>query len=102
MCALYCSICNNMHNILYAPRLTNIRSLHIAALCIHASMRGIIGQWSCVEVKLVEKWSKPVLLSTLKACPALAAMTLFRQSRLSVQVVSPEHWAYICDTLRHA
>ncbi len=55
-----------------------------------------------MEVKLVDKWPKPVLLTVLKACPALQAMTLFQQSRLSVQTVSAEDWTYICDTLRHS
>ena len=91
-----------MHNILH-DLLTSYRSI-LLLFVLHAYPYAwyIIGQWSCVEVKLVEKWSKPVLLSTLKACPALAAMTLFRQSRLSVQVVAPEHWTHICDILRHA
>ena len=31
-------------------------------------------KWSCIDVKLVEKWPRPLLLSTLKNDPALAGM----------------------------
>jgi len=31
-------------------------------------------KWSCIDVRLIEKWSRPLLLSTLKSDPALTGM----------------------------
>ena len=31
-------------------------------------------KWSCIDVKLVEKWPRPLLLPTLKNDPALSGM----------------------------
>lgn len=54
------------------------------------------GGWVCVDMKAVGPMPHPVTLVQVKADPALADLALVRQSRLSVQPVSPEHWAYIC------
>lgn len=43
--------------------------------------------WIAVELKAGPALAKPVTLTTIKADPALAAMTLLRISRLSVQPV---------------
>ena len=43
--------------------------------------------WIAVELKAGSPLGKPVTLTTIKADPALAAMTLLRISRLSVQPV---------------
>lgn len=43
--------------------------------------------WIAVELKAGSPLAKPVTLTTVKADPALAAMTLLRISRLSVQPV---------------
>jgi predicted RNA-binding protein with PUA-like domain len=57
-------------------------------------------KWVSVDVQLVDKWEKPLLLTTLKdhhSAPKspLDNMLLFRNSRLSVQTVSPTEWEYI-------
>lgn len=45
-----------------------------------------------VKVKPSRKLKNPVTLKSIKANPALAAMELIRQSRLSVAPVRPEEW----------
>jgi predicted RNA-binding protein with PUA-like domain len=52
------------------------------------------GAWVKVPVAPVRKLA-PVTLKQIKAEPALAAMELVRQSRLSVSPVRPEEWAKI-------
>ena len=49
------------------------------------------GAWVKVPVAPVRKLA-PVTLKAIKAEPALAAMELVRQSRLSVSPVRPEEW----------
>lgn len=52
----------------------------------------------CGQVEILDA---PVTLQELKAHAdgALVDMALFRQSRLSVQPVMPEEWAFITDTI---
>ncbi|MDU1668555.1 MAG: EVE domain-containing protein, partial [Bradyrhizobium sp.] len=38
----------------------------------------------------------PVTLAAIKAEPKLAEMALVKQSRLSVQPVTPEEWKLVC------
>lgn len=52
------------------------------------------GAWVKVPVAPVRKLA-PVTLKDIKAEPALAAMELVRQSRLSVSPVRPEEWAKV-------
>jgi predicted RNA-binding protein with PUA-like domain len=59
-------------------------------------------KWLAVDVKLLEKWDVPVLLTELKNDMArdgpsspIANMTLFKQSRLSVHRLTPQEWAHI-------
>jgi predicted RNA-binding protein with PUA-like domain len=53
--------------------------------------------WIMVDVKAVERFPALVTLETLKATGGLDGMELLRRgSRLSVQPVSPAHWAIIC------
>jgi predicted RNA-binding protein with PUA-like domain len=52
------------------------------------------GAWVKVPVAPVRKLA-PVTLKGIKAEPALAAMELVRQSRLSVSPVRPEEWAKV-------
>ena len=54
------------------------------------------GKWSCVDVAAVEALPKPVPLADIKAEPALKDMALVKNSRLSVQPVTPEEWAMVC------
>lgn len=57
-----------------------------------------ITKWSAVDVKLVEIWKSPVLLSEIKSCSAgspIANMMLLKNSRLSVQEVKREEDEFI-------
>ena len=53
------------------------------------------GAWVKVPVEPVRKLASPVTLKDIKAEPALAAMELIRQSRLSVSPVRDEEWALV-------
>lgn len=53
-------------------------------------------RWDCVDIKAVEPLAQPVTLEQVKADPRLAEMVLVRNSRLSVQPVTPEEWQIIC------
>lgn len=60
-------------------------------------------RWVCVEVGFVERFAQVVPLAVLKAEPALAGMPLLqRGSRLSVQPVSPAHFARVVAMARRA
>jgi predicted RNA-binding protein with PUA-like domain len=54
-------------------------------------------RWECVDVKAVRPFKKPVTLDTIKADPRLADMVLVKNSRLSVQPVTDNEWAIICE-----
>jgi predicted RNA-binding protein with PUA-like domain len=51
------------------------------------------GDWSCVDLAPVKPLSRPVTLAAIKADPALQAMKLLRQSRLSVTALAPAEFA---------
>lgn len=53
-------------------------------------------RWHCVDVAAAEPLARPVSLAAIKADPALRDMVLVRNSRLSVQPVTPEEWRHIC------
>lgn len=53
--------------------------------------------WVSVRVEPVEPLARPVTLAEIKAEPALAAMELIRQSRLSVAPVREEEWRRILE-----
>lgn len=54
------------------------------------------GRFGLVTLEAVEPMKRPVTLAQAKADPALGNMVLVRNSRLSVQPVSPAEWAHIC------
>jgi predicted RNA-binding protein with PUA-like domain len=54
-------------------------------------------RFPAVDVAPVEPLKSPVTLATIKADPALAAMELIRQSRLSVAPVREAEWARIIE-----
>jgi len=62
----------------------------------HADSTDDTGQWECVDVAAVTDLPKPVTPAEIKANPKLAGMVLVRNSRLSVQPVSPTEWSMIC------
>lgn len=54
-------------------------------------------RWECVDVKAVGSFAVPVTLEMCKDEPRLAGMILVNNSRLSVQPVTPEEWALVCE-----
>jgi len=54
------------------------------------------GQWECVDVAAVKALPQPVTLAEIKSTPALKAMVLVRNSRLSVQPVTESEWRKVC------
>lgn len=54
------------------------------------------GQWECVDVAAVADLPNPVTLAEIKATPQLKDMVLVRNSRLSVQPVTPAEWRKVC------
>jgi predicted RNA-binding protein with PUA-like domain len=53
------------------------------------------GRFGMVVVKAVRDMPKPVTLAVIKGTPELDAMTLVRNSRLSVQPVRAEEWKIV-------
>lgn len=54
-------------------------------------------RWECVDIKAVRPFTKPVTLAMCKADPRLEDMVLVNNTRLSVQPVTPEEWAIVCE-----
>ncbi|SLN62972.1 EVE domain protein [Roseovarius albus] len=54
-------------------------------------------RWECVDIKAVGPLQTPITLAMIKADPRLAEMALVRTSRLSVQPVTADEWAIVCD-----
>ena len=57
--------------------------------------KGDSDKFGLVDVTAIEKLPTPVTLAQIKADPALAEMVLVKNSRLSVQPVTPAEWAHI-------
>ncbi len=55
-------------------------------------------KWSSVNIKFVHTLERPVLLTEMKADPALSDMALFKQSRLSVQIIKKNEADHIFKT----
>ncbi len=54
-------------------------------------------RWECVDVKAVRDMPRPVTLAAVKAEPRLSDMSLVTSMRLSVQPVTAEEWAIVCE-----
>ncbi len=54
-------------------------------------------RWECVDVKAVAPFPRPVTLQMCKDDPRLTSMVLVNNTRLSVQPVTPEEWAIVCE-----
>lgn len=54
-------------------------------------------RWECVDIRSVAPFPIPVTLETCKADTRLKDMILVKNSRLSVQPVTPEEWRIICN-----
>ncbi len=55
------------------------------------------GTWECADFIIIRPFTKPVTLKQVKAEPSLAEMVLVKNSRLSVQPVTAQEWAKICE-----
>lgn len=53
-------------------------------------------RWECVDIKAVAPVQRPVTLDEIKRRADLAEMVLVKNSRLSVQPVTPEEWRIVC------
>lgn len=53
-------------------------------------------RWDCVDIRALWPLDRPVTLDEVKVDPRLAEMVLVKNSRLSVQPVTPEEWRIIC------
>ena len=51
--------------------------------------------WDCVDIRAVAHVPNPVGLDAIKSDPALKDMVLVKNSRLSVQPVTPGEWRHI-------
>ena len=54
-------------------------------------------RWECVDIRAVKPMQIPVTLEQIKTDPRLTDMVLVKNSRLSVQPVTTEEWAIICE-----
>ena len=54
-------------------------------------------RWECVDIRAVKPLNIPVTLEQIKTDPRLTEMVLVKNSRLSVQPVTAEEWAIICE-----
>ncbi len=55
--------------------------------------------WEQVDVKFIHAFATPLPLGDIKQRPALQRMVLVKNSRLSVQPVTPAEWETICRLL---
>ena len=55
------------------------------------------GKFGMVDIKAVKPLPEPVTLEAVKAEKQLAKMALVANSRLSVQPVTAEEWALVCE-----
>ncbi|MGO9770341.1 MAG: EVE domain-containing protein [Roseiarcus sp.] len=55
------------------------------------------GKFGMVDVKAVRALPRPVSLEAIKADKRLAKMALVANSRLSVQPVTEDEWALVCE-----
>jgi predicted RNA-binding protein with PUA-like domain len=54
-------------------------------------------RWECMDIKAIEPFVHPVTLDMVKAEVRLADMVLAKNSRLSVQPVTPQEWRLVCE-----
>lgn len=54
-------------------------------------------RWECVDIRAIAPFPRQVTLDECKAEPRLENMVLVNNTRLSVQPVTPEEWAVVCE-----
>ena len=62
----------------------------------HRDSTSDVDTWDCVDIRAVVDVPKPVSLETIKKDARLKEMVLVKNSRLSVQPVTPEEWKIVC------
>lgn len=70
--------------------------VEVSGLAHPDSTNGEDLRWDCVDVRAFQDMPAPVSLAAIRRNPALAAMALVTNSRLSVQPVTDEEWAEVC------
>ncbi|MCP5085575.1 MAG: EVE domain-containing protein [Rhodobacteraceae bacterium] len=70
--------------------------VEVCALC-HPDSTTDDPRWECVDIKAVRQVPNPITLAMVKSDPRLSEMVLVKNSRLSVQPVTPEEWSIICE-----
>ena len=70
----------------------------VAEVCklIHPDSTADIPAWECVDIRAVIDMPRPMTLDDIKKVPELSEMVLVKNSRLSVQPVTPDEWRVIC------
>jgi predicted RNA-binding protein with PUA-like domain len=53
-------------------------------------------RWDCVDIIALKPLKTPVTLAAIKSDPRLTDMVLVKNSRLSIQPVTPVEWQIIC------
>ena len=71
----------------------------IVEVCANAHPDSTIddARWECVDIRALKPMNIPVTLEQIKTDTRLTEMVLVKNSRLSVQPVTAEEWAIICD-----
>ena len=54
------------------------------------------GKFGAVDLKAIQELPRPVTLEAIKLEPSLAAMSLVKNARLSVQPVTEAEWKQVC------
>jgi|LauGreSBDMM110SN_4_FD.fasta_scaffold19297_2 predicted RNA-binding protein with PUA-like domain len=58
-------------------------------------------KWVCVDCKLIETFTRPILLDEMKSHDELKEMETFKRSRLSVSHVTKSEFDFICNLGRN-
>ena len=84
---------------LYYHSRTGLEVVGIVEVCAEAHQDSTTDdeRWECVDVKAVRPFKKSVPLDVIKADGRLNEMVLVKNSRLSVQPVTEEEWAIVCE-----
>jgi predicted RNA-binding protein with PUA-like domain len=70
----------------------------IAEVCklIHPDSTSDEKAWECVDIRAVIDLPRHLPLDEIKTIPEVKDMVLVKNSRLSVQPVTPEEWTFLC------
>lgn len=63
----------------------------------HPDSRADDMRWECVDIRAVRPMPRPVTLAQCKEDARLSKMVLVNNTRLSVQPVTGEEWAVVCE-----